>query len=822
MNNSANANLPQSGGTVIFSYNLKECKGDSTVSWTETGDTEWFDIKYSDSGSSAGTIMVSCGANTDFTSRSIYLSPSVSGKTCNGITVSQIVCQCNDINQIIFPSLPYSGVSSGNTTVIGTWNIKDNTSCEAAPKIFSTDLDALGVTVNVVQDPNNPKQGTFTVDYFPENESYYEVKHWELKTYYKTSGDVCATYTLYQDGKEVKCDCEYARYFVTTLKTSYTTDGTSGEEIMIGSGHSECGYMECEASSDMLEGGQLRNYHDNNGNFYFYGTVKSNSALTPRSAGLFFSLYDNYGHKQQTGSCESRDVLYQDGHGTSAACKCYEKYYPEERLNVACVLGENGYYAYIYDSSEHKMKRYIYVDPSDAGKPQYALTLSQIFEDRYGRGITDCSGLYVNYDENIFASGYQIIGTEEPYEYEYEYNHLFHYSMMLYFKEGAWDGSEMELNFSFIQYTDMANSGRRGYPCEDVWTIDPVYITTACTCEMEDRRYYGCGDDNRHPICYDYISGNGAELTYYPSFLCAEDFGVEIDSDYGEGEVLENEYGEKYAKVTVYENPSTSQRDFYVYFAPIINGRWCSESIYGCSITQYANYCYNCDTRKEAIRLDDESIDPCCDDDYVYIRPFYLDGNFECEYDGKSVQLYTTIIGTTGCSASDFGYSYGVTTWSGDVNTSEDVWSIEFKANFAVYNNGSYQVIWPDCYKTSTVTIWSCTNCEEPTPSCYCSCNNAYISKSSISNEYPSGYGDLTVATINLPDDSGCEEPCTTNYTVVSTSTQEGACTVGLSGDSVVAHINDVSTSTNVSLAISIVYMGRVCTTSYVDFLIRK
>lgn len=799
-------NIPQEGGTVIFAYNLKECQGDHTITWRETGDTEWFTVVYQPGENPGnGSITISCG-ESDFSVKNLGIFPTINGRECNGITVTQVTCECKDIYQIIFPAISDEGIESGHTTQIGTWELASDSSCQTPPKLFIPSSRRQlpdGVEINTVVDPNNPKRGTFTVDYFPANEDHDNLQTWDIDTYYSDTDHPCTTYTLTQNSKRYKCDCTYARYFITVLKTTYTIDGTNGREILIGSGHTDCGYIVANAdNSAMLDGDKdhkIRNEHEPNGDFSFYGTVTVNNTyepgtqiIAPRSCGLAFWLLDPKGHPFTDAACQYGDSLKQDGNGASNACVCTRAEYLEDKL---CITNDNYFHnglRHDYSTGELVCDIYVYGEHEN-GKPFECM----IIQDKDTSWSRDCTTFYVDYDENIFASAFGYIRDEQTGEvigYDYYYDHFTR--LYLNIKDGIWQGQDMTTTLRIREYTDATSDGYktiRGYPCDDELVVT-VNIHAQCSCQAEGNAYYNC--TNQHEVSCSYnVDGTGGTISMHPDFVCATDFDYDTnaDDDWIENiEKKESYDGTHYLELTVAPNTPDAEREFKVFFYPKINGATCGSYIYQtCYVTQPINYCSTCEATLLAFNPPNENVISYCDwSDCDF--GFYFDRyDFNCGED-ESYYLSGTVVSTNPSSlASEITYTLWDNRFHCPLNTTNDTWTATVRGRIVKYKNGTYSELFPNCYKEATVNILPCI----PDTGVTCSCSYASFSDMSA-NSYPSGAQGIVLGESGPTDGSlDCLKYIVRN--------EQESCYAYFSGTTLLANLGTVTDFTNVSLTIS-------------------
>jgi hypothetical protein len=301
--------MPKQGGIITLNYSFKDDCSNKNIVWSEEKIIEepivspnWYSVVI-DENTSSITISSNSADNVKHT---LLFTPTVNGNDCENLIVVEQnadagdVCKC--IDTFNFSTVSSDGVAAN--TIVGKIVVTENCNVELIT-FSSSDLSL------VVDSNGNIK----TVNAIAAN-SYEEPKNYTVKVLY--DGSECFEGLLVQDGIVIKCGCDTSMYYIDTFNGRYPKSGTS-DTVMIASGHSECGYLAPSSQSSMFENGNLTYTIDENG-FYFWGKILENIGAS-RSAGITFTLLDNYGHVIEQ-NCNVGMVVTQYGDNSITGCTC--------------------------------------------------------------------------------------------------------------------------------------------------------------------------------------------------------------------------------------------------------------------------------------------------------------------------------------------------------------------------------------------------------------------------------------------------------------------------------------------------------------------
>jgi len=392
------------GQTLVLKWSVdsSSCSGTS-VSWsmsdivesppTAQGE-EFFAVSIN---TTTSTITISSDSE-DTVAHEVYLSPSINSNKCESlITVRQEGttptpgCEC--ISTIQIPTINASGASANS--VIGTMTLAEG--CSFSNVSFTSSTLSLSVDGN-----GNVK----TLNVIPETNTGAS---FNVEVYY--NGTKCRDITITQTAAE--CGCSMAAYYIDMFQSSWGVSGScesSGcNNVLIGSGHTECGYLVPTCNSDMLDGGEMTYSHDSNG-FYFYGTILKNNTGLVRAAGVTFTLVGNDGQIIESGCNINAQLIQARGTNSSCNCKNFEhKKYPYD-ADTADFSSEYRYYFCFYKSQTYNPTYYF-----------RALRFSKNnwnnFVNKFGHGGEYEGKLFIGttpYSEYTICDG-RAIGTEIAY-----------------------------------------------------------------------------------------------------------------------------------------------------------------------------------------------------------------------------------------------------------------------------------------------------------------------------------------------------------------------------------------------------------------------
>lgn len=332
-------NFTADSGETTYEYSFSTCTGDKNVSFAvDSSASTWCHIT-SDTTNSTVKIGVDNVPATQTDSRSTNVQVYLNGnENCNTFKVTQegqsvITCECPVITGSSFNTIEQEGTTATATTV-ATLQIGSQYSAYCLRHMEVEELYSNFSEQHSYSISANGTSGIINIIFegaVSENEyEYVKSSQYVLKVPGEGGTKIgCFTGVTMQEGY-IPCDCESVigpNGMVQAICTNFDNNGTSGEYVLIASGHTfGCGSIRGDrGESEMLMEikTEYEERHDDPSHpeivtdvfCYFKGKIRSNPSGNDRSTSLFFIYIDRNGKEME---CEQSIMLNQGQY----LCQC--------------------------------------------------------------------------------------------------------------------------------------------------------------------------------------------------------------------------------------------------------------------------------------------------------------------------------------------------------------------------------------------------------------------------------------------------------------------------------------------------------------------